>query len=226
VQAARDVPVGPFSGVSAARGTCVVSGGTSALTVWRYDSTGTLTGPVATADLGRGQPDVVLAADGQRAFVSTHYWGVTFGLDIVPLRQPGAPLAASGELRVPGAGFTEGGAKPANFPIELAEIGTDTVVMAYARGLAVIGTAGDRPILLAHADLGAPAVNVDAADGRVAVVVAGPAPGLVLLDFPAGRVRIIRRIALDAGIRPVAVILTHSKAAVAARGRGVLVFDL
>ncbi|MGH7644032.1 MAG: hypothetical protein ACREMR_00465, partial [Gemmatimonadales bacterium] len=79
----REAPVGPFSGVSASGGLCIVSGGTSELTAWRYDRAGRLTGPVATADLGRGQPDVLVARDGMLAYVSTHYWGPSFGLDVV-----------------------------------------------------------------------------------------------------------------------------------------------
>src|SRR5437867_8780978 len=60
----HDVPVGPFSGVSAAHGLCVVSGGTSQLTVWRYDASGALTCPIDSIDLGRGQPGVLAAPAG------------------------------------------------------------------------------------------------------------------------------------------------------------------
>lgn len=226
VMTPREVPVGPFSGVSAAEGLAVVSGGTSQLTVWRYDSAGALTGAVATADLGRGQPDVLLAREGGLGFVSTHYWGVSFGLDVVRLSPAGTSVSLAGQLRIANAGFTRGGAKPANFPIETAQLSPDTVLLAYARGLAVIGASSDIPVLMARLDLGGPAVNVDARDGRAAVVVGGSAPQLVIISFAGGVARIVKRFKLDAGVRPVAVVLTPSKAAVAARDRGVLVFDL
>lgn len=64
----REVPVGPFSGVSASAGLCIVSGGTSSMTAWRFASTGALAGPVASMDLGRGQPDVLIARDGGLIF--------------------------------------------------------------------------------------------------------------------------------------------------------------
>ena len=57
------VPVGPFSGVSAASGLVVVSGGTSQMTLRSYDPAGAFGVAVAVADFGRGQPDVALRVD-------------------------------------------------------------------------------------------------------------------------------------------------------------------
>jgi hypothetical protein len=136
----RVVPVGPFSGVSASNGVVVVSGGTSRLTAWRYDASGIATDsvPFATADLGRGQPNVLLANG--VAFVATHYWGPYFGLNVVRLGVAGQ-LSAAGKLELDGAGFTDGGAKPANFPIGLALLNDTTLLVAFARGVAVVNVA-------------------------------------------------------------------------------------
>lgn len=221
----RPVPVGPFSGISAAAGICIVSGGTSELTVWRYDRTGLSAEPVATADLGRGQPDVLVAPDGRRAYVSTHYWGPYFGMDVVVLDahgQPGAPA----ELAIDGAGFTTGGAKPANFPIESAVLGRDTVLVAHAAGVAVVDVSiPDHPVLRTTIDLGGPAVNVDARGSTVAVAVGGEAPAVVLLEVAGGRAALARRFALPSGTLPGGVALTATHASVALAARGVQTFE-
>jgi hypothetical protein len=214
-------PVGPFSGVSAGAGTAMVSGGTSELTVWEYDANGQLRGPVATADLGRGQPDILLAPDG-RAFVSTHYWGPNFGLEIVRHDSASRSVVRLGNLKLEGAGFTSGGAKPANFPIDMAMMGGDTLLIAFARGVAVVRVSDSfRPQLLRTLSTDGRAVNVDVQGNIAAVTVAGPDPSVVLIDF--GRpVPLIRRIALPPGTNPAGVVFTGSRVAVAARERGVL----
>ena len=222
----REVPVGPFSGVSANAGRCVVSGGTSALTLWHYDSAGVLTGPIATGDLGRGQPDVLVGTDGRTAFVSTHYRGPYFGLDVLGLDQSGPSLTALAELRIDGAGFTTGGSKPANFPVEMATLGQDSVLVAYGQGVAVIGrTTTGQAQLLERIDVGGPAVNIDVLGTNAVVAVAGRHPALVLLAFSGGQARIVKRYPLPAGARPAGVALTTTRVAVAARERGVLVFE-
>lgn len=223
VEPARDVPVGPFSGISASQGFCVVSGGTSQLTLWRYDRGGSLTGPFATTDLGRGQPDVLLGPRGL-LYVSTHYWGPYFGLDIVRSDSSGARIERLGRLPLPGAGFTTGGAKPANFPIESALLGSDTLLVASARGVDVVDIrTTEQPRLLTTIDVGGPAVHVDVADSVAAVIVSGAAPALVFLDF-----RITppkqRRFELPVGTFPTAVALGGPRAAVAAGEAGVLLF--
>ncbi len=220
----RDVPVGPFSGVSANGGLCVVSGGTSQLTAWGYDSTGGLSGPVATADLGRGQPDVLVARDGRLAYVATHYRGPDFGLDVVRYDPAAGRLQKLAELELDGAGFTEGGAKPANFPIQAAILGDDTLLVAYRRGVAVIAIGVPRrPAVLERIDVGGPAVHIAVMGTAAVVAVAGARPALVMLDFSSSPVGITRR-ALAAGTSPAGVILTPAYAALAARDRGVLVF--
>lgn len=219
----RPVPVGPFSGVSAARGLCIVSGGTSELTAWTYDTHGSLTGPVATIDLGRGQPDV-LVGDRGLIYVSTHYQGPYFGLDIVRYDSASGGLIKLAELPLDDAGFTAGGAKPANFPIEAALFGHDTVLVASAVGLSLIETrVPSHPRLVAAFELGGPAVSVDVAGRVAAVTVAGDAPALVLLDFTSIPLQ-QRRVPLPVGTFPAGVALGGPRAAVAAGRNGVLFF--
>lgn len=221
----RPVAVGPFSGVSAAGGLCIVSGGTSQLSAWTYDSTGALVGPVAMADYGRGQPDVVVAPGGRQAFVSTHFWGPKFGLTRVRFDAARRELTAAGSVPLDGAGFTAGGARPANFPIEAATMGADTVLVAHARGLAVFVAQGDSGLARGPlVDVGGPAVNVDAMGNVAAVAAGGDAPAVVLVQFRDGAAEVTRRIALPAGTKPAGVALTATSVAVAARAHGVLVF--
>jgi hypothetical protein len=223
VGAPREVAVGPFSGVSAADGLCVVSGGTSQLTLWRYDSSGTITGPLATADLGRGQPDVLLGPQGV-IYVSTHYWGPYFGLDIARFDSAQSRVQRLGKLPLPGAGFTTGGAKPANFPIESALLGSDTLLVASARGLDVLDVqTPSQPRLLTTIDLGGPAVNVDVERRTAAVVVGGATPAIVFLDFTTNSPH-QRRVELGLGTNPTGVALGGPRAAVAAGSAGVALF--
>lgn len=224
VAPSREVPVGPFSGVSAARGLAVVSGGTSELTVWRYEARGSLTGPLTTTDLGRGQPDVLVTSAGV-LYVSTHYSGPYFGLDVVRFDSAQSRLEKFAELPLEGAGFTEGGAKPANFPIESALLGDDTLLIASARGIDVIDVSiPAHPRLLTTIDVAGPAVNVDVNGSVAAVTVAGKPSALVFLHF-ATRLPQQRRIALPVGTIPAGVALEGPRAAVAAGKNGVLFFD-
>ena len=220
---ARDVPVGPFSGISTANGLCVVSGGTSQLTIWRYDAHGSLTGPVATTDLGRGQPDVLLTAHGL-LYVSTHYSGPYFGLDVARFDSGQGRIDKLAELPLAGAGFTEGGAKPANFPIESALLGDDTLLVASARGVDVLDIhVADQPRRQATIDVGGPAVNVDVRGSVAAVTVGGGAPTLVFLDFATSPPH-QRRVALPVGTILAGVALGGPRAAVAGGKTGVLFF--
>lgn len=213
----QSVPVGPFSGISAAGGVAVVSGGTSRLTLWHYDSSGALT-LADSMDLGRGQPDVSIDPRGRRAYVSTHYRGPYFGLNVLELTPT---LRATTRIELDGAGFTAGGAKPAHFPIDAAHLNDSTVLVAHALGIAVVNVA--RGTLDQLIDAGGPAVSVDVKESEAAVAVAGRAPGVVVLDFGAPSPRLVRRVTFAPGTKPIAVALSVGNVLVAARDRGVLV---
>jgi len=208
-----DVAVGPFSGVSAANGRVIVSGGTSKMSLRAYAANGTLGDPLATADFGRGQPDVLLSPDGTRAFVSTHSWGPYFGLTTVRV---GDSLDEAASLRLDTYGFTDGGAKPASFPLETALDG-DTLLVADVRGLTVVSVKDlAAPRVLATLDLGVKAVNIDVHDHLAAIAGSSPKPRLVLVDVSSPeKPRIVRSIDLPQHSRPTGVAIGAAHIAVA-----------
>lgn len=227
VQAPVPVDVGPFSGVSAANGLVVVSGGTSLLSLRRYTDDGHLGAQFAAADLGRGQPDVLLAPDGRHAFVSVHDEGPLFSL--VVLRLTAQPLAANeiARLRLDTYGFTPGGARPASFPIEMAIAGAELLI-ASAAGLQVIDVSDPaRPLPRATLAPRALPVNVDARDGIAAVVGSDPDPELTLVDLAdPSAPRLLRSIRLPEGSLATGVAIAGRQVVVAAHAAGTLVFNL
>ena len=214
-----DVAVGPFSGVSAGSGRVIVSGGTSRMSLRSYDAAGKLGPVLATNDFGRGQPDVLLAPDGARAFVSTHRWGPYFALTTVRVADS---LSEAATLNVNTYGFTDGGAKPASFPLKTALAG-DILLAADLEGLTVISVASlDRPQVLAHLDLGVKAVNVDVRDNLAAVIGSSPKPLLVLVDVTTPSTpHILRSIPLPAGSYPTGVAIGPTHIAIALHQQGI-----
>jgi hypothetical protein len=219
VSAPVDIAVGPFSGVSAGGGRVIVSGGTSLLSLRSYDSGGKLGPVLATMDFGRGQPDVLLATEGSRAFVSTHRWGPYFGLTTVRVASSTPYLVKLGFLDLDTYGFTSGGAKPANFPLETALDG-DVILVADLRGLTVVSIA-EHPKVLASLDVGVKGVNVDVRNHLAAVVGSSPRPLLVLVDvtLPSSP-RIVRSISLPDGSYPTGVAIGATRIAVASGRNG------
>ena len=166
------VRVGPFAGVSAAGGRVCVSGGTGLLTVRSYTDLGVISTSSSTIDLGIGQPDVLLAADGETAYVSTDFSGLVsgagFGITLLELDDPPGALTSLAQIGLAGAGFTGGFSFPANFPIESALLPDGDFVTAHGGGLSVIDPVAES--VLGELDLSFDAVNVDT-DGSTAFVV-------------------------------------------------------
>ena len=71
----------------------MVSGGTSRLTLREYDRDGSLSSAVASADYGRGQPDIACARTGGWPPISTHLYGPQFAITLAEVRRH--PLAAA-----------------------------------------------------------------------------------------------------------------------------------
>jgi hypothetical protein len=214
-----DAEVGPFSGVSAAHGRVIVSGGTSRLSLRHYDAHGILGDIVATNDFGRGQPDVVLSPDGTRAFVSTHFFGPYFGMTTARVTDSSIDPIAT--LHLDTYGFTPGGAKPASFPLRAALDG-DVLLIADADGLHVV----ERDREIARLDVGVKAVSIDVRDHLAAIVGSSPAPRLVLVDVRVPRSpRIVRVIPLPPASYPTGVAIGATRIAVAAHQSGVLFFQ-
>lgn len=218
-----EVDVGPFSGVAAAAGRVVVSGGTGRLSLRRYTADGYLERDAVTADLGRGQPDVALAADGALALVSTHELGPRFALAVLPLDR--RPLVASAVLPLDTFGFTLGGSKPANFPIEVA-LADRAAFVAHRAGLAILALEGGVPRLQRVLTLPVEPVNVDHSAGLVAAVGSAPTPMLVLLDAAEPLApRPLAALPLPADARPTGVAIAGNRVVVAAGPAGVQVYD-
>jgi hypothetical protein len=220
------VAVGPFSGVSAAAGRLIVSGGTSELSLRTYDRNGKLGTESAVIDLGRGQPDVLISPDGKRAFVSTHYWGPYFGLTVLRIDSDPLSLTKIGQVDLDGAGFTAGGAKPANFPIEMATDG-NLLLVAFAEGLTLFDISKEgAPKLVKSVRLETASVNVDLRDGVAAVVGSTPEPRLTLIDVAKPEeAKVLRSIALPSGSYATGVALGHRRVVVAAHEKGSLLLD-
>ena len=220
------VEVGPFSGVSAGGGRVVVSGGTSLLSLRAYDRGGRLGPVIATADLGRGQPDVLVAPEGTRAFVSTHFGGPHFGLTALALAGRTAALARGGKVDLDTYGFTPGGAKPASFPVEAAVTG-NIVLVAHEGGLAVISVEDlSRPRLLTVLGLPVRAVNVDVDGAMAAVVGSSPKPLMVLIDVANPSAPVVRgTVALPEGSRATSVAIGPDDIVVAAHEKGLVIFQ-
>lgn len=173
------VPVGPFSGVAAAAGLVVVSGGTSSLTLHQLDERGRLGGEVATGDYGRGQPDVALRPDGSVAAISTHTFGPSFALTLVEIQRSPLALVAASRIDLPAAGFTTGGFKPAHFPIATAWRG-NLAFVAAGGGLTVIDAADPRRARIVLEDsTAAPALDVVTQGTELDVLRAGAFPAVL-----------------------------------------------
>jgi len=173
------VPVGPFSGVSAAAGLVIVSGGTSRLTLREFGRDGSLGAEVTTADFGRGQPDVALRSDGKMAAISTHLYGPEFAVTFVAVDRHPLRLRQIAQLRLPEAGFTAGGYKPAHFPLATAWRG-DRVYVAEGAGLDVIDLADPaHPRLAQRYRQASPALDVLVAGDELTVLRAGARPAVL-----------------------------------------------
>jgi hypothetical protein len=174
-----EVPVGPFSGVSAAAGLVAVSGGTSRLTVREYDREGRLGPEVASADYGRGQPDVVLSPDGAMAAISTHLVGPRFALTLVEVRRRPLRLRVLGQLELRDAGFTADGFHPAHFPLVAAWRG-ERIYVADGGGLSVVDvSAPERPRILLRDRRAGPASDLALAGDELDVARAGARPAVL-----------------------------------------------
>ena len=223
-RALAEVAVGPFSGVAAGAGHVIVSGGTSALSLHRYGLDGSLSKASASADFGRGQPDIALSPGGRIALISTHVQGPRFGMTVAEVRDQPLALHSLGYVELPGAGFTDGGFHPANFPLQAAALG-EIVLVAHGGGLSVIDApAGRAPILLGTKDLGLKATAIAIDGERRLAYIAGtaPRPQLVTLDLGDPRTpRITERRVLPPSSSPSAIALDASHLVVALQGGGV-----
>jgi len=215
------VPVGPFSGVSTAAGLVAVSGGTAQLTLRGIDANGRLGTTLATADFGRGQPDIALRADGRFAAISTHRLGPDFALTLVEIDRAPLRLRAVGRVDLRDAGFTEGGFKPAHFPL-VAAWGRNHVYVADGGGLHVIDATDPRhPRLLTHDRRALPAIDVARSDDALYVLRAGTRPALLRYRLDRlGQLTFAGQRPLPIDTPPAAVAANHEQVLVTKRSGG------
>jgi len=219
-----EVPVGPFSGVAAAAGHVIVSGGTSQLTLRDYSKQGKLDSTPFTADFGRGQPDVIVSNDGRRALISTHVQGPKFGVTVAQVREQPLALHSLGYVPLDGAGFSAGAYKPANFPLQAAFDG-DYALVAHGGGLSVIAIAsGASPKLLATLALPvkATAIAFDPLRHLAYVVGVDPTAEIIEVDLTSPATpRLLRRRPLGDIGSPTAIALAPHHLVVAMQAGGV-----
>ncbi|HEX2574119.1 MAG TPA: hypothetical protein VH877_31525 [Polyangia bacterium] len=201
--------VGPFSGVAVAGSRFIVSGGTGLL------RTGTFTGSALTSsytrDLGLGQPDVTISADGAQAYVSTDFDGTNYGVTVLNAGT-GATLdrivlaSGSSVLNTPGS------ATPANFGVESAVVPSRNFILtASINGVAAIdltrldNNISTSPVLrtVSASTLGVTPINVDVY-GTTAYVV-GSSPSARLVWFNVDTFQVLGSKAISGTPRAVAV---------------------
>jgi hypothetical protein len=200
------VPVGPFSGVSAAAGVVAVSGGTSRLTLREYGRDGCFGSEVATADFGRGQPDIAVRPDGRVAAISTHLYGPEFAITFAEIQRRPLRLTTLSQVALKEAGFTKGGFKPAHFPLVAAWRG-DRVYLANGGGLTVIDVSNLRqPRVLAKDRDSGPAMDILVSGSELDVLRAGSRPAVVRYRLDeSGLPRQTAIFNLPAGSQPAAI---------------------
>lgn len=221
------VDVGPFAGVSAANGRVIVSGGTGQLSVLNFDDNGVLSEEISRIDLGVGQPDVLIANDGNTAFVSTDFAGrfdnETFGVTLIDVPNASSPISILDRAGIVGAGFSPGVDSPANFPIEAAQQG-DTLFVASGRGISVFDVSNPEVLRpLTEVSLDTNPVNVDVVGDRLFVVGNSPAPTLTIIDFTDLDSPIVESIDLPSNGEPLGVAATDEHIVIADANLGVLV---
>ncbi|MDN5203654.1 hypothetical protein QQ008_19855 [Fulvivirgaceae bacterium BMA10] len=183
------VPVqgAPFTGVSAANGNVVVSGGTTFMNFRKYDANGKLSDTEGRFGRDRGHPDILLSEDGRVAYASTDFNGQVNGarFGMIALELDGltnSPRLIS-EIGIPGAGFTAGTTRPAGFPIQSA-LADDHLLVAYGEGLAIIELVNGRGLAsLNTLDLGLAAISISVFNGVAYVIGNEPTPTLVKIDI-------------------------------------------
>jgi len=201
-----EVPVAPFSGVSAAAGVVAVSGGTSQLTLREYGRDGRFGKEVITADFGRGQPDIALSPDGRLAAISTHTFGPDFAIIFAGIDRRPLGLKALSRLGLKDAGFTAGGFKPAHFPL-IAVWRGNRVYLADGGGLGVVDVSDPRkPRILLRDRRPRPAMDVVVSGAELDVLRAGSDPAVLRYRLDgSGLPTLTASRSLPSGSRPAAI---------------------
>jgi hypothetical protein len=159
------------------------------------------------------------------AAISTHLYGPEFAITFAAIERHPLRIRGLGHVRLHDAGFTEGGYKPAHFPLVAAWRG-DQLHVAEGGGLSVIDASDPAAPRLVVREAGpAPAMDLALAEGELDVLRAGPAPALFRfrLDASSGLPRLAGRWSLPSGSLPAALARRGPDALISRRGGGLLV---
>jgi hypothetical protein len=231
VPVSRDLEVesGPYSGISMANGVAIVSGGTCGIARLSVGTGGELA-VTGTLEAFRGQPDVTMWPALPTALLSTHFSGDSdefvdgqeFG--VTTLATDALAVVASAGLA--GAGFSDGGGRPASWPVRASMIG-ELAFVAHGGGLELFRVAADRSLeRLHHLDLPFQAVDVFADEMAVTAFVVGVEPAqIAVVELDADLVpALVRSIELGAAA-PTAIAASADRIFVADSRAGLLVFE-
>lgn len=223
---------GPFTGVSAAGGNVVVSGGTTHLNYFKYTSGGKLSNSEAIFGRDRGHPDVLLSNDGQVAYLSTDFNGLVddaeYGVVTVALGDLATSPVLLSEIGIPGSGFTEGTTQPSGFPIKTAILSDDVLLVAHGVGLSIIDLVQGRILAsMRTVDIGIAATNLAIYQSIAYVVGNSPSPTLVKVDLSdIANPSVIETVPLNtSGGIPTSVAVTDQLVLIAANEGGLMVMN-
>ncbi len=226
VTATTSTPFGLFSGIAAANGVVVTSGGTSNTRVFTYTSRSirTARNGISVVDNRTGSPDVTVVptSNGARAFYSQDLGSVrNWGIQIVDLNTNGAVTAtprvttlSPGPLRNSFNLFT-----PANFPVESEFLNNKLYVAHFASNSVEVintNTRNTEPSI----PLGFTPVNIST-DGTSLFVI-GLNGNTVRMINP--RNKNVSTISIDNLQQPRGIAVTNQYIAIADRSQGLVLF--
>ena len=221
---------GPFTGVSAANGNVVVSGGTTHLNYRKYDTNGKLSTAESIFGRDRGHPDVLLSSDGAVAYLSTDFNDIVddaeFGIVTILLDDlAGSPVLLS-ELGIPGSGFSNTTTRPTGFPIKTAIVGNHLAV-AHNAGFTLIELIEGRYLAGVNTiDIDLEATNLAVNDLTAYVIGRDPSPTLVQIDLTDINSPVVTdRMDLSITSVPTSIAVTDDLILIAANEDGIIVIN-
>ncbi len=227
VAATTTTNFGLFSGISAANGIVVTSGGTANTRIFTYtpNSIRTATNGIGIVDQRTGSPDVnvISTTNGARAFYSQDLGGVrNWGIQIVDFNTNGT-VTVTPEVATLSPGPLTGGFNlftPANFPVESEFLNNRLYIAHFASNSVEVINTNNRNIL-PSIDLGFTPVNITT-DGTSLFVI-GLDSDTVRRINPVNNN--ISNIDIDNLVQPRGIAVTNQYIVIADRSEGLILFE-